>query len=164
MAELILSLVFISLGCLAPVSGWAGDGSDMKEVFPDAAGFESVTPGPGAAYYKAFDKGGKLLGAVFKVEAQGYAGKIEVMAGLTREGNITNIKVLDQNETADLGSKVAQGSFTGQFRGKDARDLDSVQAVSGATVSSRAVIDAVKAKAEEIKMLIKDEMEKGPNG
>ena len=73
------------------------------------------------------------------------------------QGKISVIKVLDQNETPGLGGMVSDVSFTSRFSGKNISDLDGIQAITGATISSRAVIDSVKKKAEVIQSLLKNE-------
>jgi len=77
------------------------------------------------------------------------------MAGMDVQGKITAIKVLSQNETPGLGSQVSGLSFTSRFSGKSIPDLENIQAITGATISSGAVIDSVKKKAEEIRSLLK---------
>jgi len=109
------------------------------------------------AYYRALDKNGKFIGVCFKESGKGYSSTIETMVGMTRSGVITAIKILSQNETPSLGSQVAQASFTGRFNNKKIQDLNEVQAITGATISSKAVMDSVKKRAEEIQALIKNE-------
>ena len=133
----------------------AEEEAGLKEVMPQAAHFEAVKSGDEVLYYKAHDLEGKLIGVAFKASGKGYSSTIEVMAGMLKDGTITAIKVLSQNETPGLGSRVAEPEFTGQF--KDILDTSSVQAITGATISSRAVINSVQKKAQEIKSLIKDE-------
>ena len=128
----------------------------LKQVFPEAQKFEPIKTGGETLYYKALDKEGRFAGAVFKASAKGYSSTIEVMAGMAKEGIITAIKVINQNETPGLGAKVAEPDFTGQFSGKNIENLSEVSAITGATISSEAVIDAVDKKAKEIKELIKD--------
>lgn len=83
---------------------------------------------------------------------QGFGGKMEVMVGISLDGNISGYKVIDHKETPGLGTKVTEERFANQFKGinpsridfrvkKDGGDID---AVTAATISSRAVIDAVQ--------------------
>ena len=72
------------------------------------------------------------------------------------QGKLIAIKVLSQNETPGLGGQVADASFTSRFSGKNISDLNDIQAITGATISSRAVIDLVKKKAEEVLSLLKE--------
>ena len=126
----------------------------FKEVFPSAASFEAVKSGNEAIYYKALDKDKKLVGAVFKAAGKGYSGTIETLAGLTLDGKITTIKIISQNETPGVGSRISELSFRERFSGQPAQDLSGVQAITGASISSGAVIGSVKKKAEEIMRLI----------
>ena len=127
----------------------------LKEVLPQAAHFEPVKSGNDTIYYKAHDRDGKIIGAAFKASGKGYSSTIETMVGMLCDGSIAAIKVISQNETPGLGARVVEPGFTGEFRNQ--KDLDSVQAITGATISSRAVIESVKNKAQEIRALIKNE-------
>lgn len=130
----------------------AEEASSIKELFPGAANFQSIKSKAGEdIYYKAYNQEGNFLGVAFKAIGKGYSSDIETLVGMTKEGKIIAIKIINQNETPGLGSRVNEPSFTGQFTGRDTQDLSGVQAITGATISSRAVIDAVKNKAEEIK-------------
>jgi electron transport complex protein RnfG len=133
----------------------AEEEASLKEVLPQAIRFEAVKSGEEIVYYKAYDKEGKLIGVAFKASGKGYSSTIETMAGMLKDGTITTIKILSQNETPGLGANVAESSFSSQFKNK--KDLDEVQAITGATISSKAVIDSVKKRAEEIKKAIQDE-------
>lgn len=133
----------------------AEEENSLKEVMPLAVRFEPVNSGEEIIYYKALDKEGKLIGVAFKASGKGYSSTIDTMVGMLEDGTITTIKILAQNETPGLGTQVAESDFTGQF--KDNKDLSNIQAITGATKSSKAVIDSVQKKSEEIKALIKDE-------
>jgi len=131
----------------------------LKEVMPTAAKFDPVQPDKNKEilYYKAFDSQDKLIGFVFKATGKGYSSEIETLAGIFLDEKISAIKIISQNETPGLGMKVTEDKFTDQFNGQDSLDLSVVQAVSGATISSRAVINSVMKKAQEIKALIEHE-------
>ena len=130
----------------------AEEEAGLKEVVPPGAHFEAVKSGEKTLYYKAHDKEGRLIGVAFKALAKGYSSDIETLVGMLPDGTILAIKILNQNETPGLGSRVSEAEFTGQFKNK--KDLNNTQAITGATISSRAVIDSVKSKAEEIKQLM----------
>ncbi|MBC7217498.1 MAG: RnfABCDGE type electron transport complex subunit G [Candidatus Caldatribacterium sp.] len=98
-------------------------------------------------------KGGKREGLVVKVASTGYGGPIVLLVGVsTEEGVITGIKVLEHQETPGLGSNVAEEAFLSQFLGKPLSSSftvgEDIQAVSGATISSRAVARACAKVAE----------------
>ncbi len=105
----------------------------------------------------AAKKDGKTVGYVCTVNTKGYGGPIEVIAGLTPDGEITGITVGGSSfsETAGLGAKTRESDFTEQFAGKRAplslkMDID---AVTGASISSGAVVNAVNDAADFIKGL-----------
>ncbi len=131
--------------------------ASLKEVMPLGESFEPVKSGAEITYYKVYDKNKKWAGVAFKVLAKGYSSDIETMVGMDRDGTINAIKVLSQNETPGLGARITEKAFTEQFSQKNITGLEQVQAITGATISSQAVIDSVKKKAEEIQILIKNE-------
>jgi electron transport complex protein RnfG len=132
--------------------------SSLKEVLPQAEKFKEVKSGADILYYKAEDKNGNPAGVAFKASGKGYSSTIETMVGMQKDGTITAIKVLSQNETPGLGGNVVEQSFTSGFSDKNVQNLkEQVQAITGATISSRAVINSVQEKAEKIKELLKNE-------
>lgn len=129
----------------------------LREVMPGGEEFLPVKKGEEELYYKVNDKDGKFVGVAFKAYGDGYSSDIETMVGMRPDGTITNIKILNQNETPGLGTRVTESSFTGQFSNKNIQNLNEVQAITGATISSGAVIDSIKEKAKKIQKLLKDE-------
>lgn len=129
----------------------------LKEVMPQAVKFTEVKSGQEILYYRALDSQDKLVGFVFKASGKGYSSVIETLAGMFPDGKISAIKVVSLNETPGLGMRVTENSFTSQFNNQDALSLSGVQAITGATISSNAVMNSVIKKAQEIKELIKNE-------
>jgi len=163
---LILSLIcFVAAGLLAGVNSLtrariiaqaqAEEDAGLKEVMPQGDRFEPVKSKEEVSYYNVYDKQGTLIGAAFKASGKGYSSTIETLAGMLKDGTITNIKVISQGDTPGLGARVAEPEFSGQFCGKNLKALGEVQAITGATISSKAVLDSVKKKAEEIKAMIR---------
>ena len=101
--------------------------------------------------------GGQDGGYAVKVVASGSQGNIEMMVGVDTEGVITGVSIVSNKETAGIGSKVmANEPLTSgvgvldQFIGKGAADGTltvgtNVDAISGATVSSKGVTTGVNA-------------------
>jgi len=127
----------------------------LKAVFPQAARFQRIGEDPEESFYKAYDKQDRFSGVVFKASAKGYSGAIVTMVAMLKDGTISAIKVLSQNETPGLGAKISESGFSSQFTG--CKDLSAVQAITGATISSSAVIESVKMKSAEIKKAIENE-------
>lgn len=138
----------------------------LKEVMPLAAKFTAVKldANKGTAYYKAFDSQGKIMGFVFKATGKGYSSVIETLAGIFIDGKISAIKVISLSETPGLGMRVAEDKFTRQFSQQNSLDLSGVQAIAGATISSRAVMNSVMKKAQEIEVLIKNDLSNSTQG
>lgn len=130
----------------------------LKEVMPKAAKFTAIKSATDeqTLYYKAFDEEDKIIGFVFKASGKGYSSVVQTLAGMDLAGRISAIKVLSQNETPGLGIRITEKKFTDQFKNQDSLNLSGVQAISGATISSRAVMNSVLKKAQEIKELIKN--------
>jgi electron transport complex protein RnfG len=167
---LILAFIcVIAAGLLAVVNALTGpkilataaaeEQAALTEVMPLAVKFIAVKPDAAKEilYYKAFDSQDKLIGFVFKASGKGYSSVIKTLAGIFLDEKISAIKIISLNETPGLGMRVTEDKFTGQFNRQNSLDLSSVEAITGATISSRAVIDSVMKKAQEIKALIKND-------
>ena len=97
------------------------------------------------------------MGFALKQTVQGYGGPIEVIVGFEADGAIRGVSVGGEafNETEGLGAKAKDAAFTGQYRGKMPpvelnKDIDGI---SGATVTSTAVTDAVNQAASRLNTL-----------
>ena len=87
-------------------------------------------------------------GAVVTCAAKGYGGTITVMVAFNPDDTVKQIKITEQSETAGLGAKIATDKdFQGSFSGLPAEDFEvtDIHAISGATISSKAVTAAVNA-------------------
>ncbi len=96
---------------------------------------------------------GELSGIAFKVVApDGYSGNITVMVGVNPEGTVAGIEILSHNETPGLGDKIERPAFKGIFVGKNLENADwrvkkdggEFDQITGATISPRAVVGAVR--------------------
>ena len=100
------------------------------------------------------------IGYAFLATGKGYGGDISILVGLQDENTVKGIKILSQSETPGLGSRITESSFTDRFAGLAlsdvalTRDGGRVDAITGSTVSSGAVVDAVRNTAmEKVKAL-----------
>lgn len=123
-----------------------------KQVLSSASVFEEETLEDGTAYYIGKDADGNTIGYVFTTAKSGYGGPVTVMSGFDADGVITGVKVIDCSETAGLGLKAKEDWFTDRYTGKTgalkvaknaANAEDEILAITGATVTSTAVTDAV---------------------
>lgn len=93
-----------------------------------------------------------VLAAAVKGQASGFAGPIEVIVGVDRKGIITGIEILNHRETPGLGARITEDFFLSKFKGKQLgdeiklkRDGGRIDAITGATISARAVSEGVEA-------------------
>ncbi len=105
-----------------------------------------------AKYFEA-KKDGETVGYVIQSFGKGYSSYINTFVAVDKDFKVQKINILGHGETPGLGDEIEADSFKGQFRDKDLDHLkvlktetkEYIQAISGATISSRAVTeDAVK--------------------
>jgi electron transport complex protein RnfG len=133
---------------------------DRQALYPNAAAFEQLDLTAYQAQFPAVseayavrDSSGQLMGFALKSAHRGYAGNVPVLVAVSPARQIIRALVLANEETPGLGKKVAEKPFIGQFAGKDATkiytvkpnetDKELIDAVAGATISSRAVTMAI---------------------
>jgi len=131
----------------------------IKTVLPEFDTLQTVkiALGDGSSdtlmYYIA-SKDNKVIGTAIKTfTMKGFSGKIELMVGFLKDGTINNTAVVSHKETPGLGDKmdVKKSDFPVQFEGKNpssyklkvTKDGGDVDAITAATITSRAFCDAV---------------------
>jgi electron transport complex protein RnfG len=170
--NMVLSLTLISLGaaaCLGFVYEFTKKPIELSNLNKKLDAIKLVVPeftnNPNSEMFKLptgegdsleiypAKKGDVVVGyAVNTYSKKGFAGKITIMAGFKPDGTILNIKVLEQKETPGLGTKMTEPAFKDQFNDKDPaqfnlkvkKDGGPVDAITAATISSRAFCDAVQ--------------------
>jgi Na+-translocating ferredoxin:NAD+ oxidoreductase subunit G len=115
-------------------------------------------------YFKA-QKDKNTIGYCIKVVGNGYSGYIRMIAGIDLNGVIKGVRVLEHYETPGLGARIDEikpgekdAWFLRQFGGKDAKAIavkQNIDAITGATISSKAVTDAIRETVS--KFLSRDE-------
>jgi electron transport complex protein RnfG len=141
----------------------------LKELFPDADGFEEITgtisSPDGAVSFEnqyAVKQNGKLVGAALRASGGSYGGPITVLVGVNAGGTISRIKIMEHTDTPGLGANAGSSdyfidenettTFYGQFAGKAVKDpfeaKNDVAAITAATITSRAVSRVVKVSGE----------------
>lgn len=95
---------------------------------------------------------GAAVGHTLKIVASGSQGNIEMMVGVDADGVVTGVSIVSNKETAGIGSKVMsnEAGVLDQFQGKSSADGalvvgTNVDAISGATVSTKGVTTGVNA-------------------
>jgi len=129
----------------------------LVDVLPVADHFEAVKSGEETLYYQAFDADNNLVGYCFFHDQPGSQGTITLAGGVDTEYTVTGVKIMTHAETPGLGAKIDQLSFTDQFKGVAVGDLmlskngGAIDTITGATVSSQAVIDGIHVMIGKIK-------------
>ena len=80
-----------------------------------------------------------------RATADGYCGPIDMLVTIDSEDKIAKIRILEHSETAGVGARICEQDFLNQFKGKTADEViarKGVDAITGATISSGAVIEA----------------------
>ncbi len=130
------------------------------EKFEDMEGFpeEGIDSEDGANTINnvvtALDSSGNPLGYVVTITSHaGYGGDITLSVGITSDGTVNGYSITTIGETAGLGMKAKETKFSSQFNGKTAESFsvvkgssasdDQIVAISGATITSNAVTNAV---------------------
>ena len=116
-----------------------------QSVLSEASTLSEITE-EGYLGFIGYDEEENVVGYVFVHSAKGYGGDVTAIVGVDMNGCIAGVVLKAPDETPGLGANVAKESYTSQFIGKS--DASGVDAVSGATYSSKAAEAAVKAALE----------------
>ncbi|MFH1339499.1 MAG: RnfABCDGE type electron transport complex subunit G [Candidatus Omnitrophota bacterium] len=141
-------------------------------VLPQAVDYKE-TEIEGENFYQGIDKNGQDAGIAFLVKGPGFQGEIKMMVGITQDlSKLQNIYILESIETPGLGGKITGDDFQRQFKGLSIKDRielikrgrgrrfeaaaqeATVEAITGATISSRAVVDMINRKIARVKEVL----------
>ncbi len=143
-------------------------GRAIKKVFGD----DNVTLKEfgGKDLYKVFTSSGQEAGYAFLAEGNGYQGAIKIIGGIDPAGrSLKGIEILESSETPGLGAEIMGEKFRGQFKGlvmsqpieyiknSPPQKEYEIQAITGATISSRAVVNVINGKVEEVRTRVAGE-------
>ncbi len=123
----------------ASISALFGEGIETEEL--TVPGGSIVT-----GRYKIHANGG-LVGYCVRVAPKGFDGEVDMMVAITPEGAVKGIRVISHTETPGLGSVATEDDYLGTYRGKTGELAfgGDVDALAGATFSSRAILEGVNA-------------------
>lgn len=129
--------------------------SMLGEMFPNMSQFTFADD-----IYTIYSDDGDRLGYAFLALGKGYGGDISILVGLENETIMKGISIISQSETPGLGARISENSFMDEFVGLSIDDIalsregGQIDAITGATISSGAVVDAVRTAAmEKVKSL-----------
>lgn len=175
MLLVLTSIGIISGGLLAYVSEWATPFINANQKAATEAAIFRVQPegkkyqqveNAGFDLYKVLKEDDSNVGYVIVYEGNGFSGKIRLIAGLSEDlTNISAIEILEQVETPGLGTKITEEPFTSQFlklettpkidwvKGEKPDKPNEIQTITGATISSKAVVDILNDGISRVKKL-----------
>ncbi|MEO0082184.1 MAG: FMN-binding protein, partial [candidate division WOR-3 bacterium] len=123
----------------------------LSQVLPQARTFQTQEHD---SLWVGLDEAGSKVGIVMRVASRGYGGPVPVLAGVDTAGWIVGIRFAGAaeglKETPGLGLKVLEPWFGQQFLGKTTSELKlrkdggSIDAITGATITTRAVLNGLK--------------------
>ena len=168
LAGVALSGVFTMTKDTIDAQKAAAQRASFKVVLPDADADDPFEPmeapegtyGDGAyrktvinEVYRGVGKDGSTVGYVFVItNSNGYSGDIKLSLGIKADGTVYGIAFTELNETPGKGSLAAEPAFKAQFNARlvDEFELNGsgdngIDAITGATITSNAVLDAVNA-------------------
>ncbi|WP_340820467.1 Rnf electron transport complex subunit RnfG [Methanolobus sp. WCC4] len=138
----------------------------LGELIPEAGGnfeevYSDVVDDDGnqiVLYYRAMDSSGNIIGYAFFQQHAGAQAPLVVAGGVDSTfSTVRGMDVLSHEETPGLGAKIVDDPFRSQFVDIPTSSLalsssgGSIDSITGATISSQAVIDALNVKISEIK-------------
>jgi len=128
----------------------------LSEIFPNMSRYDFEND-----IYTIYSNGTKI-GYAFLAVGKGYGGDIDILVGLEDEATIKGITIISSRETPGLGSRIAESPFTDKFIGLNIDDValrqygGQIDSITGATISSKAVVEAIRKAAEEKVKLLRD--------
>jgi electron transport complex protein RnfG len=151
----VLSLVYLFSAPLIEANMLEEERRSIYQVVPVIESYEERLEG-GVKFFECKDASDVVTGYALPAQGNGYQGVIKLMVGLTPDlSKITGVSVLEQVETPGLGGRISEQVFQEQFEGietepavgyvknqKPDKDTD-IQAVTGATISSRSVVNII---------------------
>ena len=130
------------------------DNTEFSEALENTDAMSAAAKAAGGTLDSVYEVlvGGENAGYAIKVVASGSQGNIEMMVGVDAEGVVTGVSIVDNSETSGIGSRVMsnENGVLDQFKGMSSADAPltvgkNVDAISGATVSSKGVTAGVNA-------------------
>lgn len=132
----------------------------MKALITDAESFVTIEDVQDESIKKlcVAKVGEDTVGYVLRMEPNGYGGAIKMLIGIGIQGEVKGISILEHSETPGFGANATKDSFKNQFNdkstplkvSKSAPGEDEIQAITGATITSVAVTNAVNAASEYV--------------
>ncbi len=144
----------------------------ISTVLPDYDYYDETLIREDITLYVGKDSLSNTVGIAFKAKGNGFSPDLAVMVGINPEfSELTGIEILEQTETPGLGNKIEDDWFKDQFKGQIMDDQETsviknvkptdpargIQAISGATISSKAVVNIIRTHLVLVRELYQQE-------
>lgn len=170
-AGILLIITAVAAMLLGVVSETTKEAIAAQSALTEQTAMEAVLPGEGLEFETVLDvaagdtaegtiskiskatANGETFGYVITAAPSGFGGAVNTMIGIDAEGVVTGLRVLSHAETPGLGALSTDPSFYEQFAGKSGKlavtkDGGEIQAITSATITSRAVTDGANEALE----------------
>ena len=138
----------------------------LKEVLPDADSFKRIDNKEDQTYYYlGLGSKNAIEGYILPAAGKGYSSIIDMLIAINKQKKILGLKIISQQETPGLGTRIVeikegedQPWFQMQFIGKTLAEArlkkngGQIDAITGATISSKAVVDGIQNKLSSFKI------------
>jgi len=162
----ILSVVYLISSPLIEANMLKEQQKSIYNVVINVKSYEEKVK-EGIKYFVCKDSSGNVVGIALPAKGNGYQGTIKLMIGLTPDlKKITGINILEQVETPGLGGRISEKRFQDQFKGihtkpkigyvknKKPERITDVQAITGATISSRSVVAIINNNVKKLRNVL----------
>lgn len=146
----LLAVVFSYTTPIIENNSKIAEKNKLNNIFSNCNKFVSTNN-----YYIGFENN-KIVGFIFKESSRGYAGNIDILVGISSDGLIKGIEIIKQNETPGLGSKINETKpgekypyYLARYLNKNKSEFETVEVISGATISSKAVKNGIRKAYED---------------
>lgn len=155
-AGIIIAITYYITAPIAAEKVIELNNQSMRSLVKDADTFSKIEGKEG--WYTAL-KDDKKIAYIVPSESKGYGGAIKLLVAITPDGKVIDYSVVSFNETPGLGDGIIKDSFRERFNGKKSSQLivvkdpsktENIQAISGATISSRAVTKGIKEAVDKV--------------
>jgi electron transport complex protein RnfG len=120
----------------------------VEKVLPEAPSAIEKIEKEDLVFFKAKDAEGNLFAYVVIAKRRGYSSDIKTVVSIDPEGKIMAVEILEHRETPGIGTRIEEEEFLNQFKNK--KISGQFDTITGATISSRAVIESINEKVQEV--------------
>ena len=100
--------------------------------------------------YEILDSNGAPYSFSVLISTMGFNNIIEMVVAVNPDLTVKDVNIISMSETKDMGTKALSPKFLSQFTNITAEETKEVDVISGATITTKAIIKAVSASVEQV--------------